>query len=167
MRAVYVATVLDLRGRRLPTFELCSRVRLTKTPAAYAVTRRQRQELAYEAMLANGREHWAPGERVYVYRRTLGRAGLWQGNQATEDADVEHDARLHDERDYDVEHYVRQLSNSFASRLARGVTVEDFEAIVADPDRPALFTRQLADSRPILSVLAEPTEPISPASAPR
>jgi hypothetical protein len=131
-------------------------VRLTKTPEEYAVARLQRQELPYEAMLANGREHWSTGERVYVYRRTLGRAGLWQADDAAEDADPERNLGARDERDYDVEHYVRQLQTSFASRLARGVTAEDFEAIVADPDRPALFTRRLAESRPILSVLSDP-----------
>jgi DNA polymerase elongation subunit (family B) len=141
VRAAYVATLRALRARELPTFDVCSRVRLTKTPQQYAGTRLQRQELPYEAMLANGREHWSVGERVYVYRRTQGRAGLWVDADAGEDTDAADasPALAQDARDYDAEHYVRQLQTSFASRLARGLTSEDFEAIVADPDRPSLF----------------------------
>jgi len=158
VRAAYVATLRALRARELPTFDVCSRVRLTKTPQQYAGTRLQRQELPYEAMLANGREHWSVGERVYVYRRTQGRAGLWVEVDAGEDTDAADalPALPQDARDYDVEHYVRQLQSSFASRLARGLTSEDFEAIVADPDRPSLFAPKLANSRPILTLLQQP-----------
>jgi DNA polymerase I len=158
VRAAYVSTLLALRRKQLPTFELCSRVRLTKTPEQYLLTRGQRQELQYEAMLANGREHWSAGERVYVYRRAQGRAGLWL-EEATDDADAASEmagAAPADARDYDAEHYVRQLRESFASRLARGLAPEDFEAIVADPDRPSLFERPLGASRPILTVLQTP-----------
>jgi DNA polymerase, archaea type len=150
VRAEYVATLLALRRRSLGTFDVCSRVRLTKTPAEYAVARQQRQELPYEALLSNGHEHWSVGEKAYVYRRTLGRAGLWQGELDEETVEGPRDA---DPRDYDVEHYVRQLRASFASRLARAVTPEDFEAIVSDPDRPLLFSRNLEHAQPILSVL--------------
>lgn len=155
VRRSYVDTVRQLREKRLKTRDVCARVRLTKTPAEYAQTRRDRQELSYEAMLQNGREHWAAGERVYVYRRTLGRAGLWQ--EALEDEADELEPST-DARDYDVEHYVRLLANTFASRLARGLGADDFEAIVADPDRPSLFERSLLAARPILSVLSDPTE---------
>jgi DNA polymerase, archaea type len=160
VRRAYVHSVRALREKRLKTYEVCSRARLTKTPEQYAVTRRDRQELPYEAMLQNGREHWSVGERVYVYRRTLGRAGLWQeelGDDA--DADDLQTASERDVRDYDVEHYVRLLTNTFASRLARALAGEDYEAIVADPDRPTLFERRLTDAQPILSVLAEPAVP--------
>jgi hypothetical protein len=44
-----------------------------------------------------------------------------------------------DARDYDVDHYVRALRESFASRLARAFTPADFEAIFADPEQPSLF----------------------------
>jgi DNA polymerase I len=159
VREAYVRTVLALRKKQLETRAVCSRVRLTKTPAEYAVTRRERQELPYEALLQNGREHWSVGERVYVYRRTLGRAGLWQepSDEDLETGSAEQVARAPiDSRDYDAEHYVRHLASAFASRLARGLLAEDFEAIVADPDRPSLFARPLHGSRPILSVLTEP-----------
>ena len=156
VRATYVETLRALRLRSLPTFDVCSRVRLTKAPEQYLERRGQRQELPYEAMLANGREHWAVGERAYVYRRSQGRAGLWQGDDPAADADAALSRSSIDPRDYDVEHYARQLRTSFASRLARGLTPEDLEAIVADPDRPALFQRRLTESRPILSVLQQP-----------
>jgi DNA polymerase, archaea type len=120
--------------------------------------RAHRQELAYEALLANGREHWAPGERVYVYRRQQGRAGLWVDTELDESGDRDADVGVTraDPRDYDVEHYVRQLRESFASRLARGVTPEDFEALVADPDRPSLFAHPLENARPTLTRLQAP-----------
>lgn len=162
VRGVYVSTLRALRARQFSTFDVCSRVRLTKTPEQYLGTRGQRQELPYEAMLANGRDHWSAGERAYVYRRSQSRAGLWVEQSETEaatDADVHEAARSAsraDPRDYDVEHYARQLQTSFASRLARGLEPEDYEAIVADPDRPSLFQRPLAASRPILSVLQDP-----------
>jgi DNA polymerase I len=159
VRAIYVACVLALRRRELGTFSVCSRVRLTKTPEQYLATRGQRQELPYEAMLANGREHWSPGERIYVYRRTQGRAGLWlepPADEVAEASELSADGASPDVRDYDAEHYVKQLRDNFATRLARGLQLEDFEAIVADPDRPSLFVRPLASARPILSVLHEP-----------
>jgi DNA polymerase, archaea type len=116
--------------------------------------------LPYEALLANGREHWSVGERVYIYRRTQGRAGLWQADESAADADAvtgTSEARSPtDPRDYDAEHYVRQLRENFASRLARGLAQEDFEAIVADPDRPSLFERSLRGAQPILAVLQQP-----------
>jgi DNA polymerase, archaea type len=157
VRESYVRAVRQLRDKSVPTRDVCARVRLTKTPAEYAVTRRERQELPYEALLQNGREHWTAGERVYVYRRTLGRAGLWEEElEADDDRDAEEEA-ARDRRDYDVEHYVRLLQNTFASRLVRGLCSEDFEAVVADPDRPSLFQRSLVGAQPILSVLSDPT----------
>ena len=59
-----------LRRRELPTRDVSSRVRLTKTPAQYLETRDTRRELSYEAMLASGRTSWSIGERVRVYRTT-------------------------------------------------------------------------------------------------
>lgn len=146
VRAEYVSTVFALRRRELSTFQVCSRVRLTKTPEQYLATREQRRELPYEAMLEGGRDDWSAGERAYVYRRLHGRAGLW-----LEGAELERDrAAASDTRDYDVEHYVKQLRDNFATRLARGVGSEDFLAIVADPDQPSLFERSLLAARPVL-----------------
>jgi len=155
VRKAYVETVLALRKRQVPTFDVCSRVRLTKAPAEYEASRAGRQELPYEALRANGHEHWSVGERIYVYRRTHGRAGLWQQVDEEEARLPDIAAKASDPRDYDSEHYVRQLCNAFASRLARGLSPADLQAVIADPDQPSLFQRSLAGSEPILSVLVE------------
>ncbi|RYZ04912.1 MAG: DNA polymerase II [Myxococcales bacterium] len=165
VRRTYVESVRQIREKRLETRQVCARVRLTKTPAEYAQSRRDRQELPYEALLQNGREHWAAGERVYVYRRTLGRAGLWQEALEDEVDGGEPGAEARDSRDYDAEHYVRLLTNTFASRLARGLSADDFAAVIADPDRPSLFERSLHGAGPILSVLSDPITPPSGRSA--
>ena len=59
VRLAYVAMVDAIRARALPTYEVSSRVRLTKTPEAYLGSREKRRELAYEALLANGRTTWS------------------------------------------------------------------------------------------------------------
>ncbi|RYZ36349.1 MAG: DNA polymerase II [Myxococcaceae bacterium] len=163
VRDTYVDTVMALRRRQVPTFEVTAQVRLTKSSAQYLATRKQRRELSYEALLMNGREHWSLGERVRIYRATGGRAGLLVEPDAEEG---EPTARLavgspagDDRRDYDVEYYVRLLKDTFAARLARGLTAEDFATVFADPDQPSLFTPSLAESRPVLTVVREPRGP--------
>jgi len=61
-----------------------------------------------------------------------------------------------DPRDYDIEHYVRLLRDTYAARLSRALTAEDYAAIFADPEQPSLFARPLGDARPILTPLAAP-----------
>ncbi|MEP7049509.1 MAG: ribonuclease H-like domain-containing protein [Pseudomonadota bacterium] len=154
VRAAYVDTTLALRQRALSSFDVSARVRLTKTAAEYLVTRAQRRELSYEALLANGHSEWAPGQRIRVYRAAQGRAGLLLDSEALEAPGGPTDAR--DPRDYDVDYYLRLLRVTFAARLARGLAPEDFAAICADPEQPSLFERALAQSRPTLTVLAQP-----------
>jgi len=150
VREAYVSTAAAIRQRTLSTFEMSARVRLSKTPAQYLATRGQRRELSYEAMLNNGRDDWAPGERVRVYRATRGRAGLLPDPDAADQAGVP------DPHDYDVDYYLRLLRETFAARLARGLRADDFAAICAAPEQPSLFERSLADARPILTILGEP-----------
>ena len=64
-------------GAALPTFDVTARLRLTKTPAEYRATRKDRRELVYEAVLRGGRTEWTVGERVRVYRTASGEAGLF------------------------------------------------------------------------------------------
>ena len=136
---------------------MSARVRLTKTPEQYLATRATRRELSYEALLGNGRDDWAPGERIRVYRRTRGRAGLLAdtdgentpGDELTSDPDP---------RDYDIDFYLRLLRDTFAARLARGLSADDFAAICADPGQPSLFDKPLRDARPVLTVLADPLQ---------
>ncbi|MFN8421842.1 MAG: DNA polymerase domain-containing protein [Anaerolineae bacterium] len=64
----FIETVIALTRRTLPAADVATRVRLTKTPAAYMTARADHREAAYEALLAAGRDDWAPGERVRCYR---------------------------------------------------------------------------------------------------
>jgi DNA polymerase elongation subunit (family B) len=114
VREAYLAALDRLRRRELPTRDVSSCVRLTKTPAAYFAVRESRRELPYEAMLASGRASWSVNDRVRVYRKRNGGCGLLE---EPEDGQVGRDDVDH--RDYDVDHYARQLRQTFASRLAR------------------------------------------------
>ena len=130
VRAAYLQTVSALRRLEYSTHDVSSRVRLTKTPAQYRASQGSRRELSYEAMIAAGRREWRKGERVRVYRKRDGSAGLAPERGGASPADA---------RDYDVEHYLRVLRTGFASRMARAFRPADFAAIFADPDRPTLF----------------------------
>ena len=160
VREAYVSTVMALRRRQVPTLDVTARVRLTKTPAQYLAIRERRRELPYEALLAGGRHDWSLGERIRVYRAGGGRAGLLPDME--DDADR---ALASDPRDYDAEYYVRLLRETFAARLARALTPEDFATVFDDPGQPSLFTPLLTKARPVLTVVLDP-ERVEPAPAP-
>jgi len=141
---VYVAAVGALRQREVPTRDVSSRVRLTKSPARYLESREKRRELPYEALLSNGVTEWSVGDRIRVYRRKAGEAGL---------VDFDEREGEPDPRDYDVEYYVRQLRETFAARLARALTPADFDAVFADPDQLSLLPPSFETMRPILTRL--------------
>jgi DNA polymerase elongation subunit (family B) len=146
VREVYVATVAALRRRELSTYDVSSRVRLTKTPERYLSIRDERRELTYEALLASGRTSWTVAERVRVYKTVTGYGGVV--------SEAEDGARLPeapDTRDYDIDHYVRVLRDNFAERLSRALRPEHFAAIVSDPEQPALFDESLAEETTILN----------------
>jgi DNA polymerase elongation subunit (family B) len=149
VREVYLDALRELRARSLPTFDVSARVRLTKSAAQYVATRGERRELAYEAMLASGRQEWIAGERVRVYRAAGGRPALL--HELDGDADGDADAR-----DYDVDYYARVLRETFATRLARALSADDYAAVFADPVQLTLFTPELSRARTILTVLPEP-----------
>jgi DNA polymerase elongation subunit (family B) len=148
VRAVYLDAVKALRHRETSTHDVSSRVRLTKTREQYAGTRETRRELPYEAMLAAGRKSWSLGDRVRVYRTRHGIGGVVE-----ESDDGQPLAKAADPRDYDVEHYVRLLRDTYASRLARAFTAEDYGAVFADPTQLEMFAPSLATIRPILTRL--------------
>ena len=151
VRDAYLATVLALRRRALPTRDVSSRVRLTRTPEEYLALRESRRELTYEALLASGRTAWSLGDRVRVYRTEGGYGGL------VADADEPGlTAAVPDRRDYDVDHYVRVLRDTFAARLARAFTPGDFDAVFADPDQPSLFPASLKETRTVLTATPAP-----------
>ena len=74
-----------------------------------------------------------------------GRAGLL--------LDIDEDGAQADARDYDVDFYLRVLRETYAARLARAFTAEDFDAVFADPEQPTLFERPIGEVRPILTVI--------------
>ncbi len=145
VRAEYVAMATALRERSLPTFDVSSRVRLTKSPEAYLAIRDKRRELTYEALLASGRTKWSVGDRVRVYRTVTGYGGV------VEERDADEPPAAPDRRDYDVEHYLRVLRDTYASRLVRAFTPEDFAVVFADPEQPSLWAPSLEGVHAILS----------------
>ena len=146
VRDAYLATIGALRTRAIRTYDVSSRVRLTKSPTEYAESREKRRELPYEAMLASGHTTWSVGERVRVYRSAKG-----EGRTIDTPDD---DTMAPDPRDYDVEYYVRLLRDSYAERLARAFTPRDFDIVFAHPDQLALFVSPVEDVKPILTTLA-------------
>jgi DNA polymerase elongation subunit (family B) len=146
VRAAYLDTARALERRALPTRDVATRVRLTKSPAQYLAARDARRELPYEAMLAHGRTDWTAGARVLVYRAARGGPGLV--------ADPDPDAA--DPRDYDADHYVRLLRDTFAARLARAFAPDDLAAVFADPHQLSLFARPLSEIRPVLTATTPP-----------
>jgi DNA polymerase elongation subunit (family B) len=142
VRAAYLATVTALRRRELPTREVSSRVRLTKTPEQYLAVREGRRELSYEALLAAGRTTWKVGDRVKVYRGPRSEGRLLPDEDAP------------DSRDYDVEHYVRLLRETYAGRLVRAFRPEDYAVVFGDPDQMSLFDAPLEQIKPVLTSMA-------------
>ena len=142
-RDAYLETVDALRARAISTFDVSSRVRLTKSPEEYLETRESRHELPYEAMLASNRPGWSVGERVRVYRA---RHGIGRIVADAEQAEGSGD----DPRDYDVEWYVRLLRETFAARMVRAFTTDDFAIVFPHPDQLSLFAPDIATVRTVL-----------------
>ncbi|HEX6533131.1 MAG TPA: DNA polymerase domain-containing protein, partial [Gemmatimonadaceae bacterium] len=148
VRDAYLSTLAALRARALPTYEVSSRVRLTKSPEAYLAARSTRRELPYEALLGLGRTTWRVGDRVRVYRKQNGEGGLAGRAPSAPEGDA-----ASDPRDYDVEYYVRLLRATYAQRIARAFRPEDFAAVFADPDQLSLFAPPLGSIRTILTAV--------------
>jgi DNA polymerase elongation subunit (family B) len=146
VRECYLATLAALRARALSTYDVSSRVRLTKSPSAYLATRSARRELPYEALLGSGHTSWHVGDRIRVYRKSHGESGL--AGMTPDD-----DGATPDARDYDVDYYVRLLRATYAQRLARAFTTADFTTVFADPDQLSLFTRPIESISTVLTTL--------------
>lgn len=144
VRAAYLASVDAVRGLRLRPFDVSSLVRLSRSPDDYQASRGERRELAYEALLAAGRTAWRVGARIRCYRTRGGGGAL---------VELDADQAAHDDprRDYDVDHYLRVLRDTFAARLARAFAPADFATVFADPDQLELFARPLAAITPVLT----------------
>lgn len=143
VRLHYLTVIRSVRTRVMPTYDLSSHVRLTKSRSEYLSSRAMRRELTYEALLAAGTE-WSIGDRIRVYRKQNGTTGVvtWDSN-----------APVPDPRDYDTDHYVKRLRGSYAERLSRAFTPKDFEAIFSSPDQFSLFGSDIEAIHPILSIL--------------
>jgi len=151
VRRAYLAMADALQRRELATHWVAARVRLSKTPSRYLATRSARREAPYEAMLASGRTTWEQGEQARVYRAAGGQPALLPTTDDGEPSD--------DPRDYDATHYIRLLRETFAARLARAFTPQDFATLFDNPMQPSLFASPIEMIRPVLtSQMAPPAE---------
>ena len=146
VRQAYLDNVFALRRRTMATYDVSSRVRLTKSPEEYEAVRATRRELSYEAVLASGRTTWGIGERVRVYRTSRGTGAI----VPERDEDAYATSVWIDTHDYDAAHYVRVLTDNFASRLERAFGADDHAAVFSDPEQPSLFERDVMTIRPVL-----------------
>ncbi len=144
VRELYLDILDALRRREMPTRDVSSAVRLTKSAAEYRAVRVNRRELAYEALLGAGRSTWSVGDRIRVYRKKSGTGGL------IEESDDPQIGPSKDLRDYDVDHYARVLRETFASRLSCAFSPSDYECVFADPNQMSLFAPPLAAIRTAL-----------------
>jgi DNA polymerase I len=167
-RKAYMETAEALRQRLYPASDVAARVRLSKSPEAYQTRRAGHAEQAYEALLAAGRTKWVPGERVRFYR-AVGGASVWIPDESEDISfdDVEgaegragehklnepllpnHAGEGKDRRNYDVEHYLRVLVTSYASRLRKAYAAEDFEQLFRVDEQLGLFDRPIEHIQPI------------------
>ena len=169
VRDAYLETTKALRARAFPVSDVAARVRLSKSQEAYQTSRAGHTEQAYEALLAAGRTKWAPGERVRFYRASGG-ASIWVPDEsedisfdeaeepaagAGEIGEPGEPARLSgagdakNRRDYDVEHYLRVLVTSYASRLRKAYSPEDFEQLFRLDEQLGLFDRPIEHIHPL------------------
>ncbi len=133
VRDAYLDSVRALHARALPTREVSTLVRLTRSPARYAEMRASRREFAYEAMLASGRDGWRVGERIRVYRTAAG------GGLVADHNDEAVSGAPSDPRDYDASYYVARLPRTFATRLSTAFTAADFAIVFADAGQLPLW----------------------------
>jgi len=168
VREAFLETAEALRQRLFPASDVAARVRLSKSPEAYQTTRAGHTEQAYEALLAARRTKWVPGERVRFYR-ALGGASVWipdesedisldEAGKAEARADEHrpnelllpsHADDVKNRRDYDVEHYLRVLVTSYASRLRKAYAAEDFEQLFRVDEQLGLFDHPIEYIQPI------------------
>ncbi len=149
LQQAFRATVAAVAKRQLPAADLATRVRLSKTPAAYLAKRGNQREAAYEALLAAGRSHWSPGERVRCFRAQDG-SYVWLPDETDgPPGEVPHRPDQDDRRDYDVGHYLQTLVGSYAGRLKKAFTPEDFQQLFRTDLQAGMFDRPLAEIEPL------------------
>jgi DNA polymerase, archaea type len=161
----YHETQDALRQRRLPVSDVATRMRLSKDSKTYLAKRAKHTEAQYEALLAAGRKQWRAGEQVRFYRAPRGIA-IWlpdEADDASPISDEEHEDEaeasegslfsavsaplLTDRRDYDIEHYLRILRDSYAERLRVVFEAEDFSQLFRLDGQQGLFDRPIEQMR--------------------
>jgi DNA polymerase elongation subunit (family B) len=145
LNELFHATVRSLTDRTLTAADVATRVRLSKTPETYLAARAGHREAAYEALLAAGRRDWSPGERVRCYR-TQARTYAWLPDETDDTPGTE---RLDERRNYDVEHYVQTLVTSYAGRLKKAFSPEDFAQLFRSDRQQGIFDRPLEEIEPL------------------
>lgn len=149
VRDIFRATIAALRERTIPAADVAVRVRLSKTPATYLNSRNNHREIAYEALLAAGRQDWTVGERVRVYRAQDGTAVWLPDATETDEFNSAIPADLDQRRDYDAEYYINLLATSYAARLRKAFAPHDWEQLFRLDDQQSLFDRPLSEIEPI------------------
>jgi DNA polymerase, archaea type len=114
--------------------DVAIKVRLTKTPEQYAESKRK--EATYEAMLASNRTNWRQGERVKIYKTE---GGQW----------LVMDEQIVSLTDYQVVHYIHVLRDTFAERLKKAFSKEDFDSIFR-LEQEGLFDTPLTDIKTLM-----------------
>ncbi len=130
-RALYMETVRQVRAREMPVGDLSIRARLTKSPEEYRAA--GRKEEPYEVMKA-AKRRWAAGDRISYYQASRGRRKL-----------VEDFAD-----DYDIEYYVRKLTDTYCARLAKAIPPEHFAELFGE--QLTLFATPPENIKPLVVV---------------
>jgi len=157
----YRETQEALRQRLLPASDVATRMRLSKDSKTYLAKRAKHTEAQYEALLAAGRKQWGAGERVRFYRSQQG-VPVWLPDEADDASPISDEeeadeveaseqmllsapstAPLTDRRDYDSEHYLRILRDSYAERLRVVFEAEDFSQLFRLDGQQGLFDRPI------------------------
>ncbi|HEU5383109.1 MAG TPA: DNA polymerase domain-containing protein [Ktedonobacteraceae bacterium] len=159
LRQCYLDVVASLRERKLAAADLGARVRLSKTPEAYQAVRATHPEPQYEALLNAARTNWHPGERVRFYRVRGGKY-VWLPEE-TEEVPLDHNWQVGEQparqplyedvanrRDYDVDHYIQALVNSYATRLRKAFAPEDFAQLFRLDGLTGLFDKPVESIEP-------------------
>jgi DNA polymerase elongation subunit (family B) len=124
IRDAYLAQRQAIKDRSVPTRDVSSREKLTKSPAEYQAS--VRAEPKYEAVLGSGRTSWEAGDRIAVYR-----ADDMSWRLLEEDNDVA-------AAPYSVKHYLDVLEK-MTQRLSKAFDSESFAAVFRPPEQPSLF----------------------------
>jgi DNA polymerase elongation subunit (family B) len=159
----FLEVVDALRSRHLTAMDVAIQARLSKTPQEYEVSRKRAREAAYEALLTAGRTTWQVGERVRFFKAADGTvvwlrekrddlSGAGDGEAADEEGEQPPEAAgddAMDRRDYDVAHYIQVLLTSYAGRLRKAFSREDFDQMFRPDTQLGLFDRPIEAIEPL------------------